>query len=276
MKKLMLAKAVALAIVSIPAVSMAADPAPDYTLTGNVNVLTDYRFRGISQTVKGPALQGGFDFAHKSGFYIGNWNSNVSGAQYIGGNGAEMDFYAGYKGEIGSTGITYDIGDLYYYYDKARVAKTGGGSERYDNNEIYVGLGYGPVSGKVSYATTDYFGLNGFTVPARTSNPANVYGRGDSRGTIYTEINYSQEVLPKLTLIGHVGHTDFKNYGSFNYTDYKAGVSYDLNGFALGAAAVGTTSVNSDAKTDFYSANSGTGNKRLYKSTLVLSVGKTF
>src|SRR4051812_25230360 len=53
-----------------------AQPASPHTFTGNVAVATDYRFRGISQTFKQPAIQGGFDYSHSSGFYVGNWNSN--------------------------------------------------------------------------------------------------------------------------------------------------------------------------------------------------------
>ena len=268
MKKSSLATAVLLSLCAVPAVSMAAEP--DYTLTGNVNVFSDYRFRGVSQTVKGPALQGGFDFAHKSGFYAGNWNSNVSGQQYNGGNGLEMDVYAGYKGDIGSTGLSYDVGNLYYYYDKARVGGVTNG-EKYNNNELYGSLSYGPVSAKLSYATTDYFGLNAASAPASNLNP-----NGDSKGTTYAELNYSQEVMPKLTAVAHVGRTNIKNYGALNYTDYKIGATYDLNGFALGAAVVGTTSRGNGIVGVVRDIASGTGNKDIYGTTLVLSVGKTF
>jgi len=230
-------------------------------------VLTDYRFRGISQTLKGPALQGGFDAAHKSGFYVGNWNSNISSVQYNQGPGLEMDFYGGYKGEY--KGIGYDVGNLYYYYGDARYA--GLPQERYDNNEIYGALSYDAFSAKVSYATTDYFGLN-------TATNGGLYaGGGKSRGTTYTELNYSKEVMPKVTLIGHVGYTDVKNYNDASYTDYKLGVSYDLSGYALGVAVVGT-----DGKDIFKTNNTlvnvnGKGEtKKLYETNLVLSIGKTF
>ena len=78
------------------------------------NLATDYRFRGISQTFKNPALQGGLDYAHASGFYIGNWNSSVSGLTYPNGAGLEMDLYGGYKKTIGDFG--FDVGLLQYYY----------------------------------------------------------------------------------------------------------------------------------------------------------------
>ena len=55
-----------------------AEPKPSYTLTGNVGIFSQYIFRGLTQTGRKPALQGGFDFAHESGFYLGTWASNIS------------------------------------------------------------------------------------------------------------------------------------------------------------------------------------------------------
>src|SRR5262249_4959270 len=79
-----------------------ANPAPTYTFSGHLSLVSDYRFRGISQTFAeggelGPAIQGGVDLAHASGWYLGNWNSNVSGNQYPNGGSIEMDFYGGFK-----------------------------------------------------------------------------------------------------------------------------------------------------------------------------------
>ena len=90
-----------------PAPAAAKAPEPDYTLTGNLGIFSDYRFRGISQTNKLPAIQGGVDLALKNGLYLGNWNSNVDSAMY---NGAsiEMDFYGGYKATFGDFGL--DVG----------------------------------------------------------------------------------------------------------------------------------------------------------------------
>ncbi len=84
MKKVLISAAVAAACSTPFAVLAQAAPAapakvePEYTITGNAGLFSDYRFRGYSQTDYNPALQGGFDFAHKSGFYLGNWNSNVN------------------------------------------------------------------------------------------------------------------------------------------------------------------------------------------------------
>ena len=67
------------------------------SLSGNAAIVSDYRFRGYSQTDFRPAAQLGIDLTHSSGFYLGNWNSNVSSFVYTDGN-LEMDFYGGWKG----------------------------------------------------------------------------------------------------------------------------------------------------------------------------------
>ena len=85
----------------------AKEPEPDYTFAYNVGVVTDYRFRGITQTNYGGALQGGVDFSHKSGIYLGVWASNVSWVKQFNGanNGAlEVVLYGGFKGELSKGG----------------------------------------------------------------------------------------------------------------------------------------------------------------------------
>ena len=119
MKKTLIAAAVA-GLVSLPSAVMAqaaapaAAPASPHTITGNLSIISDYRFRGITQTFEKPALQGGIDYSHSSGFYLGNWNSNISsGAGFPAGN-LEMDFYGGYKTSFGDVGV--DFVAIYFYY----------------------------------------------------------------------------------------------------------------------------------------------------------------
>ncbi len=90
---------------------------------------------------------------------------------------------------------------------------------------------------------------------------------------MYYDVSYSKEVAPKLTLAAHVGHTSYRHYSELDYTDYKLGLTYDVNGWLLGAAYVGN-SVKSGAKPFYTSAD--TDAKELWKDTIVLSVGKTF
>ena len=139
------------AALPLAAAAQGAKPEPDYTFSGNLTIGSDYRFRGFSQTDYQPTIQGGVDFAHKSGFYLGNWNSNVSSNLY---NGApiEMDFYGGWKTSFENFGL--DVGVIYYYYP-------GTGEYNPDfkakNFEAYIGGSYGPVSLKYFYAFTDFF-----------------------------------------------------------------------------------------------------------------------
>ena len=115
MKKLVLVAAIA--ATTFGAVSTAQ---AEVTVAANANVTTDYKFRGISQTQSGPAFQGGFDVAFGNGFYVGNWNSNISNLGT--GAGLEMDFYGGYAGEV--SGIGYDVGALYSKCQEFRVLGT--------------------------------------------------------------------------------------------------------------------------------------------------------
>jgi uncharacterized protein (TIGR02001 family) len=262
MTKLILAAAVFAAFATS---ASAQQPASEHTFTGNVSLVSEYRFRGISQTFKKPAIQGGFDYAHASGLYIGNWNSNVSGAQFPQGGGIEMDVYGGYKFEPVKD-VTADIGLLYYYYPGARVAGTG---EKFDNAEIYFGASYKWFSAKYSYGLTDYFGLKNETAGAYafTALPT----RGDSKGSGYLDLNANFEIAPKTVLALHAGHQTVEHYGELSYTDYKIGVTRDYGFATVGLAIVGT-----DADKAYYKVNNGSKTKETGSTTAVLSLSKTF
>lgn len=248
MKKTILATAFFAAFASSACAQQAA--ASDHTFTGNLTLASDYRFRGISQTFRKPTIQGGFDYAHSSGFYLGNWNSNVSGNQYPDGASLEMDFYGGYKFEA-APGLTADVGLLKYYYPGARIAGV-----KPDALELYVGASWKWFSAKYSHAVSDdYFGFE------------------DADGSYYLDLNANFEVADKTVLGFHVGRQKFKNYGDFNYTDYKVSVSRDFGFATLGLALVGS---NADEASYTYANTSGSKSKDVSKTTAVLSVSKTF
>jgi hypothetical protein len=236
-------------------------------VTGNMTIASDYRFRGISQTYLGPAIQGGVDYAHSSGFYLGNWNSNVSSQVYIEGSGIEMDFYGGYRKTFGDIGI--DVGSIYYWYPNAKIA-----GERFDNWEIYFGASWKWLSAKYFYALSDYFGLN--------SGQANAYwvhqvtgvplgGRGGSDGTWYLDLTATVPLTKELSVVAHYGMLEVERYSELDYKDWKLGVTYDLNGWILGAAYVDT-----DAPDEWYYTFGSRGNRDSGKPTVVFSVTKTF
>src|SRR6185295_5177091 len=165
MRKSVFSAAVAAAL-AVPTLVAAQTPAPTPAVTGNISLVSDYRFRGISQTFEKPAIQGGFDYAHASGIYLGNWNSNVSqGAGFPGGN-LEMDFYGGWKKAFGDLGL--DVGAIYYYYPGTNAGPTipfspfnnrsgvvHNGSV--NNKEVYIGGSWKWVSAKWFYSIDDYF-----------------------------------------------------------------------------------------------------------------------
>ncbi|MEI7443949.1 MAG: TorF family putative porin [Burkholderiales bacterium] len=258
MKKTLIALAAVASVVPSFASAQAAAPAAS-PLTGNFTLTSDYRFRGISQSYKLPAVQGGLDWAHPSGFYLGNWNSSISGNSYPNGASLEMDFYGGYKFPIGSD-VTLDVGALYYFYPGAFYNGFPGKKPKYDNFELYFGGAFGPLSAKIYYAISDFFGLDATT------------GGKSSNGSYYLDFNYSTEILPKTTLLAHVGYQSVKNYSNLSYTDYKIGVTYDWTGWLLGAAFVGT-----NAKKTPYTVFDASGSSKFAgDNTVVLSIGKTF
>ncbi|HEY8605702.1 MAG TPA: TorF family putative porin [Noviherbaspirillum sp.] len=248
MKKMILAVAVLSAFATSASAQQAA--ASDHTFTGNVSLVSDYRFRGISQTFKKPAIQGGFDYSHSSGFYVGNWNSSISGVQYPDGGSIEMDLYGGYKFEVAPE-VGIDVGLLKYYYPGART----GAGDKFDALELYVGASWKWLSAKYSRSIDDeYFGFT------------------DARGSDYIELNANFEIMEKTVLGLHVGHQKFKRSGDFNYTDYKVGVTHDL-----GFASVGLAYVTTNADSASYTYTNGGGkSKDVSNGTVVLSLSKTF
>jgi len=247
-----------------------ADETP--SLTGNLSLNSDYRFRGISQTYKLPAVQGGLDYAHSSGLYAGTWMSNVSGNSYNNGAGLEWDLYGGWKFSPAQD-LTLDFGALAYIYPGAKLNSAPGVAtdQKYNNVDVYAGLGYGAFSAKLSIAATDYFGLDSTT--AGYAYFSALPARGGSKGSAYLDLNYTFDLGDGLTLGTHLGRMEVKHYGELSYTDYKLSLAKDFKILTLTAAVVGT-----DAKRDFYQvANSaGQSAKRIGTTGLVLSIGRTF
>lgn len=196
----------------------AAEPTSPHTVTYNIGLTSNYIFRGTSQSGDRPAVQGGVDYSHSSGFYAGTWASSISwladtGADGAGGDRAynsssmEWDVYGGYTAEIGETGISYDVGVLQYIYPGRRNSVSG--SYNADTTEIYGGLSYKWVSAKYSWSPSkSAFGFQ---------------GRGASYIDLTAEIPLSDT---GLSAIAHVGRQEFGNGPSvYDYTDWKLGLS---------------------------------------------------
>jgi uncharacterized protein (TIGR02001 family) len=251
---------------------MAADPAPAeipaITITPNIGIVSDYLFRGISQNNKQAALQGGIDVAFKEGFYVGTWASQVSkwtaGPK---GDGYELDLYGGYKTEVSGVGV--DVGVITYNYPGSKSGSSSGGDYLANTQEAYVGLTYGPATFKTSYVLGKHYF-------ATTSNAS-----ASARGTLYYDLTLAQEIAPKLTASVHAGYTDYKesatSYGKFSYSDYNVGLTYDYEGFLLGAKYYfNNTKAGTEAYANAANSDAGNGKSNLYKNTLVFSVLKAF
>lgn len=247
MKKFLLsaaAPALAAAVLpSLPAVSHA-------ELAFNAGVVSDYRYRGISQTRKKPAVQGGVDYSN-NGLYLGAWASNIKWIDDLGGDAnVEIDLYGGYKGSVIKDVLSYDVGVLTYQYPNNKLKPLGGANA--NTAEIYGALSYGPGTLKYSYAVTDTFG--------------NV----DSKGSYYIDLSATFD-LSGVSVVPHVGYQRISGplSGPGSYTDYSLTVSKDFSGVVLSGAFITT-----DANKSFYS--SPVNGKKLGKATFVAGAKYNF
>jgi uncharacterized protein (TIGR02001 family) len=253
-------KLVALAVagtLASPLVAVAAEPTPEHSFSGNFTIASEYIYRGIGQTNRKPALQGGFDYAHSSGLYAGIWGSNVSWLSDAGAgisSSVELDVYGGFKGSI-TEDISFDVGVLTYNYPGSYPT----GFTDADTTEVYVGLGWKWLSAKYSYTTSSHiFGWVG--------------SAGEkTRGSDYLELNAAYDLGDGWGINGHVGHQKIKNFSDASYTDWKIGVTKDVGFGVVGLAYIGT-----NAKGDAGEPYRNAFSKDLGKDRLLLTFGKTF
>jgi uncharacterized protein (TIGR02001 family) len=277
----------------------------NWSLTTNMGYVSDYRARGVSQTWRKDAVQGGLDLTHSSGFYAGAFGSNVTPNTYPRAN-VELDLYAGYNGEIAAVeGLGYTVGAIGYFYPNGSWDKytLGGVSEdgvrqtpqggRWDTYEANAGISYKWLSAKGSVTLGDWYGAEQKTGWTKST-----------RGTTYLELNAAIPTpLDGLTLIGHVGRLDvngelntaFTSPGAAgpstsismatkpDYTDYKVGLSYafkvlNADGWNAGLYYVGHNNDHYWGSRGYGGAsfNGSTENKALNKDAAVFTLGRTF
>lgn len=217
----------ALALASTPALADEAETKA-ITVNGGATLVSDYRFRGISQTDKDFALQGSITVTHESGFYVGTWGSSID--DYVAaGADQEIDLIAGYKKTVGAA--TIDVGVTYYYYPGAEKVVPGFNS---DFAEIYgsVSGALGPVSAK----------LGAFYAPSQSALD---YGFG-KEDNFYMNLGLSAAIPDTgVTVSAGIGHTFTRSYMSAGqkYTDWNVGVSYTTGPVTLGLSYVDTDGV---------------------------------
>ena len=226
-------------------------------ITFNVGVVSDYIYRGITQTTHAPALQGGVDYAHASGLYAGAWGSNVkwikdSGAIATGDANVELDTYFGFKNTI-ATDLSYDVG--YVRYNYLGTYTPAAGFNNADTAEVYGAASYKIVTLKYSYGLLDGF----LTTPG-------------AQGTNYTDLTVNYPVADTGVTIGaHYGTQTFKGPSgtgpnNATYSDYKLSASKDFSGYVVGLAYTNTNA------TSFWTYN----NDQWGKAAVALSVLHSF
>lgn len=276
MKKSLIALALA-GVFTAPAFAQTAAPAAPaaeekspHTLTANVGLFSEYRFRGIAQTAFRPAIQGGFDYSHESGFYVGNWNSNVdASAGYPDGN-IEMDFYGGFKPTFGDFAL--DIGAILYYYPGSSVNGGKNNGDVVTNKEVYLGASWKFISAKWYYSVDDYFSMRGWD----STGTAN--GKG-TKGTQYFDLSANYDLGDGWGVNGHVGYTNVAHAANADYTDWKLGVTKDFSGWVVGLSYIGTDAEASKNKPTYqpYLFTKASGYQYdAGKDTVVVSVSRTF
>ncbi len=265
--------------IALPTAVMAEEASP---LSFNVGAVSNYLFRGVSQTHGAPAIQGGVDYAFANGFYVGAWGSSITWVDdaYDKGN-LEVDLYGGYKGTI--TGdLGYDIGLITYIYPGHGGAIRGVNANP-NTTEVYAALTYKWFTLKYSNAVSSHF--IGWQGGANFDK--------NTRGSDYLELNAAYDLGNGWGISGHLGHQNVENYSNTfyktaDYNDWNIGVTKDV-----GFGVVGLTYSDTDSKGTCNSAGGtnpycwGDGNfvkgygptsgfKDVSKGQAVLSFKKTF
>ncbi len=253
MQKILVPTLIAAAVASFASVAQAAEP--ESSLSFNAGVVSEYRYRGLTQSRFDPAVQAGVDYADKSGFYVGAWGSTIKWIKDAGApkGSFELDIYGGYKGAVGD--LAYDVGFLRYEYVRNKLASTGSYGNA-NTNEVYGALTYGVFTAKYSHALS------------------NLFGNLDSKNSYYVDLSATLDLGDGYSLVPHVGYQKLKGAANTDgsYTDYSLTLSKDLgNGLALTGAVVGT-----DASKNFYYTPGKQGVEGLGKTGVVVGLKYSF
>jgi len=267
--------AILAAATAAPAFAQDTAPPEPITVSGSATVASDYRFRGVSQTDKNVAVQGGITIAHESGVYIGTWGSNLAGWGTFGGANLELDLIAGYKHTFGTA--TVDAGVTWYTYP--------GGFDETDVVEFYgkvsgtagpatltAGVFYAPKQTSLSYATAAATPL----IPGDGRKEDNIYLSGDAAAGVPDT---------PVTLKAHIGYSD-GNPGlgpngtsmapTGKYWDWLLGADFAYKNLTLGVAYVDTDLSNSEVAYLQPNFSKTTNGSPIGASTVVVSLTAAF
>ncbi|MGE7960976.1 TorF family putative porin [Pseudomonas sp. NPDC089918] len=235
-------------LVLAPLTSQALTLNDDFSLDMTLGVVSDYRTRGISQTLGDPAVQAGATLVHSSGLYVGAWTSNIDfGGPYK--TRQELEYYAGYYWQA-TEAISLDLGYIKYDYPK---------EGQFNMSEVY--------------AILDVYGVK---LGANYSNDTpNFFG--EDQDTLYTYLSYKIELPAEIGLDLRVGRNDVKDpaFWSANgesrdaYTEWEAKLTRDFVGVTWGLSYIDTDLSKSECASWY-------GYGDLCTATVVASASKAF
>lgn len=260
--------AAASCLATLATTACAVEPVPSaWTETGNITAVSDYLFRGISQTQAKPTAQATLDFTHSSGVYLGLFGSGVSHAAYNNGAGSELDVYGGYRHSVNAD-TTIDAGLVTYWFPGAHYA-TGGKDIKYHTQEAKLGVNIGSFNATAWVSLSRYW--FGFTVQPGSGDLV------DTRGTVYGELNWNPELAPGLVLNLHAGRQQVRHMDDFNFYDAKVGVTKTVGNWAFAAAGVynsGDASKNGTPLWTFFNADGSS--KNVVQKRLLVTATRNF
>lgn len=189
--------------------------------TGSVALATDYIFRGVSQTQRRPAIQGGFDVAFDNGIHAGVWASNVNFDTEA---STEIDFYGGYAAQLGCSSCGYEIGFIYYDY---------AGDPRLDYAEVSLAFTWGGLSAGLNWSP-EYLG-------ASTTDAI-----GDKVELYYPYLDYTHPLPYDMALSLHVAMNLMSEKGVFepgkdDYTEWSISLGRSIAGLDIALTYWDTT-----------------------------------
>ncbi len=245
-------------------------------LSATVTLVSDYIWRGQSQTWGKPALQVGVEAAHHSGAYAGVWTSNVS-PQWVPGAQLETDWYAGYRNKFKDSEVGYDLNFQYAYFPGGNFNRTGFNlpSSSPNTAEVYAAINYRWLTLKTGRVLSKFYGWNTVNSgPGGFAGDANAGVTGDTNGSYFIEANASQEIAEGWNAIGQFGHQTIRNSRGLNWSYYKIGISKTVDKWVASVAC--TASSEPAAYKNFLGLTNNGSAYSLAKTKVLLSVARNF
>lgn len=247
-----LSKAIAASALALGAShAMAYELGGGFDASANVGVVSDYMWRGITQTRNGAALQGGVDLTYaindSSSLYLGTWGSNIN-FDLAPQADTEQDFYAGYGFTVGD--FSFDLKRTEYHYASAKSLNFG---------ETHAHVKWAFTEGQAVTAGIDY---SSDTPVAESDSAVHYYGA------------YEYALPYEVTFTGTLGQYDYKDAGwvggdDSKYSYFNLALNKTMWGINFGLAYTGSNIDQSNCQVFM-------GDNDYCENVVVVSAVKTF